>query len=349
MEIGSEFHANSVPRGTNTYIELANWSKRYVLSGRTGLHLIAEEIKPRVAHILLPDYCCGSMIAPFVSQGFRISFYSAFDLERVTVDDAADAVLIMDYFGFLSTKTSAFAKQLRELAKIVILDATQTAFSHSPAYAFADYIVVSYRKWFDSLCAAVYSRCGFATTERTAGHPLYVDTWRQAASLKAQYVKRGEGDKQQFLSLYAKANSFLDTQYRALSADDLEIDVAECADSAFVRDRRRTNAKILMDEVKRLEKRYDIRLMYSDMQDEDCPLFVPILVEEQKRADIRAELSKNHVYCPCHWPIDYRYPYQETCYHKGEISLICDQRYGDEEIQFQIMALRRALDASNRI
>lgn len=45
--------------------------------------------------------------------------------------------------------------------KILIVDATQTAFSRLATYPLADYIFVSYRKWTDCLCAAVYAKKDF--------------------------------------------------------------------------------------------------------------------------------------------------------------------------------------------
>ena len=82
MEIGSEFSTRSISFGENEYFQLSSYPKRYVLSGRTGLYLIAEELKTKFLNISLPDYCCGSMIAPFVKQGFHVSFYPAFDLNN---------------------------------------------------------------------------------------------------------------------------------------------------------------------------------------------------------------------------------------------------------------------------
>lgn len=343
MEIGSEFHSNSVLGGMNEYSELSDYPKRYVLSGRTGLHLVAEELKTYVKHISLPDYCCGSMIAPFVTQGFQVSFYQSFDLPNVSIDEAVDAVLVMDYFGFVSAETFLFARRCKKEGKTIIVDATQTAFSHSQTYQLADYIVVSYRKWFDSLSGVVYSKDGFSTPEYLMEHHLYVNSWRDAARLKEKYVIYAEGEKQKFLTLYSNANRCLENDYQGMRANDTEIEVMMRANSMQLRYKRKENARILIDGVKRLSNYYDIKLLFSEMREEDCPLFVPILLDEQERTFIRSELIKNRIYCPCHWPKDTRYPYQETIYHNMELSLICDQRYGVVEMKKQLAALNHAL------
>ena len=56
MEIGSEFSENSISFGENKYFSIVDYPKRYVLSGRTGLHLIAKELKASVENISLPNY-----------------------------------------------------------------------------------------------------------------------------------------------------------------------------------------------------------------------------------------------------------------------------------------------------
>lgn len=346
MEMGSEFSANSSRRGRNEYVDLCRYPKRYVLSGRTGLHIIAGELSPAISRIWMPDYCCGSMIAPFVAQGFQVSFYAAFEWEQMEIDANAGAVLIMDYFGYLSEQTVAFARRCKEAGMTVIADATQTAFSRSTLYDMADFVVCSYRKWLDCLCAVVYSKNGFRHSSETDEHPAYNETWRKAATLKERYIRTGEGDKQEFLNLYARANHELSESYMGYAANAAEVAVMESADSAFIRTVRRENACYLMEQMQKLSETSDVQLLFDTMGTEDCPLFVPILLNVTHRTAIRGELTANGIYCPVHWPIDGRYPYEETAYHKQELSLLCDQRYGMDEMKRQVSVLAHALAAS---
>lgn len=346
MEIGSEFSTNSAPAGENKYLSLCSAPSRFVLSGRTGLSLIAEELRPLVSNIALPDYCCASMVAPFVAQGFHVSFYGALDPEVPSISSKAQAVLIMDYFGFLSPGTMALVSKCKQDGKLVIVDATQSAFSHSPAYEQADYVVVSYRKWLDSLCAVVYSKNGFHTPAYTEEHPTYGETWRNAAERKHRYLTCSEGKKDVFLEEYAKANRSLETDYAGYRAAASEITRLQKADSSYIRDRRRENAAFLMGEVKRLSAVSDVQLLFEELGSEDCPLFVPILLKEPQRSALRKEFIQNSIYCPIHWPIDPQSPHRETSYHKRELSLICDQRYGPEDMKRQASILSRILTAS---
>lgn len=333
LEIGSEFMTDSFKRGKNEYCYLVNYPKRYVLSGRTGLYLIAQELlNGGISSVALPAYCCGSMVAPFVDAGFSISFYSGDDLSR------AKAVLIMDYFGFLNSKTVEYAIKCCDAGVKVIVDATQTAFSRSRTYDYADYIVVSYRKWLDCLCAAVYSKKGFGTPEYTLEKNEYVERWRNAAKKKRDFLENGKGNKQDFLDMYAQANHMLAIDYIGYRACDSEIEKFENCDSHYIREMRRKNANIL---IQGLSAKIDV--MIDHMSEEDCPLHVPVLFETEKRARIRKLLIHESIYCPCHWPIDEQYPHQRTVYHDNEMSLICDQRYSEKDMLREVTAVFEAI------
>lgn len=346
MEIGSEFSTRSALPGKHEYLPLCRFPSRNVLSGRTGLRLVAEEICACVSHIALPDYCCGSMVAPFAEEGFQVTFYPALTPEPPALGREVQAVLIMDYFGFLSQSTQAFVSACKQAGKIVIVDATQTAFSFSPAYEMADYVIVSYRKWLDCLCAVVYSQDGFHTPAYSQKHPTYTQIWRHAAELKQRYLTCGEGAKEVFLAEYANANHALSEDYAGYEPAASELAVLQQVDSSHLRKRRRENAAILMNAVRQLPSRSGVQLLFEELGDEDCPLFVPILLEEPKRSLLRKELIQNSIYCPIHWPIDSRYPYKQTRYHTQELSLICDQRYGPEDMHRQASLLSRFLTVS---
>lgn len=331
-EIGSEFFTGSYHKGVNEYKTLINYPMRYVLSGRTGLYLIASELKEQqITSIEIPSYCCGSMVAPFVDAGFLVSFYEEFETPK------ARAILIMDYFGFLKTETADYAKKCQKAGVKIIIDATQTAFSRFPTYDYADYIVVSYRKWLDCLCAVVYSRNGFLTSEYVKENLEYVEIWRTAAEAKRHYIQTGVGCKKDFIELYAKANQLLSDDYIGYKANQREVEILESIDSCSLRRRRRANGLLLLKEL-----HGKVELMFDRMLTEDCPLFIPIILKPEIRMEVREVLIKQNIFCPCHWPVDKRYPHKKTRFHDCELSLVCDQRYGDEDME-------RLADVLNRI
>lgn len=321
-EIGSEYEYGSFKVGKNEYIDLVDCPKRYVLSGRTGLYLVANEIKrKKIDSIALPSYCCFSMIKPFLDLNFKIEFYDKYFLP------STKAILIMDYFGFLSNDTITFAKKCSKNNKIIIVDATQTAFSRSIIYNYANYIIVSYRKWFDCLCSVVYSNSGFKSKEPSKKFDDFEKNWRKASKLKKQYLNNSSISKDTFLDLYALANTQLKENYKNYKASIEEIEKLKKIDTNYIRNRRRKNAEILIKGL----KKYKI-LMFDKLGENDCPLFVPILLEKSKKDKIRDELIKNNVYCPCHWPIESKMFQKKTKYHDEELSLICDQRYNEKDM-----------------
>ena len=322
-EIGSEFMSNSFKYGKNQYINLVDYPKRYVLSGRTGLYLIAQELKMEgEKSIALPAYCCSSMIFPFIESGFDIEFYSENSLP------ISKNILIMDYFGFFSNSTLDFVRYCKKQNKVIIVDATQTAFSKFETYNYSDYMVVSYRKWLDCLCAAVYSKKGFKTEEYLKENIEYTSKWRRASKMKKKYVEECIGEKNEYLDVFKNANRILASDYKEYRASISEIQIFENLDSNFLRDCRRKNAQILIQLLKNTGL-----LMFQEINSEDCPLHVPIVLETVKRNILRKKMISSDIYCPCHWPIDKNSIYIETELHYKEMSLICDQRYSDEDMK----------------
>lgn len=346
FEIGSDFSEGSTKSGTNRYINLIDSEKRYVLSGRTAITHIVEDILSysKFRRVALPEYCCASMIIPFYSKGIEVLFYSSHSKYEELFDNV-EAVLVMDYFGIESDYTLKIAKTCKIKDKLLIVDATQTAFSRLETYNWADYILVSYRKWTDCLCAAVYSKRGFVIKSPKQSNDEYIKSWRKASNMKKEYLLYNQGTKIEFLKLYKIANRLLSEKYNECVAPSNEIEKFETIDSDYLRMSRRSNAAVLMRKIREIiyPKRNDIQFMYKRMNKEDCPLFVPILIEAKRRDEIRQRLIDRTIYCPVHWPIDRRYPYTETRFHENEISLICDQRYDERDMLREVDEVKQAI------
>ena len=73
-------------------------------------------------------------------------------------------------------------------------------------------------------------------------------------------------------------------------------------------------------------------------EDMDCPLFVPIITK--KRNEIRQFLTDNKIYCPVHWP---KPAGCESNLYDTELSLICDQRYSEEDMKRLVEVLLEAV------
>ena len=317
-EIGSEFW--SVP--------LANEENRcfaphteWFLSGRSALDAIIAEIKKSrdVRRAWLPSWCCDSMILPFLKHGLEVKFYPVLFKDGQLVQDVAQAreneiLFLMDYFGYTSSEYEG------RRSGTVIRDVTHSVFSHT--YADADYYFGSLRKW-----------CGFKTGGFAVGlqknelssDGAYVSLRERAMREKHDYMC-GRSESKDFLRIFAQAEEHLETCGSA-GADSEDVSLALHLDIAHMKARRRKNAARLLQTFR------DIAV-FKDVKENDCPLFVPVMIAAEKRDAFRRYLIERQIYLPVHWPISSVHGLDECTkeIYEGEISLVCDQRYDEKDM-----------------
>jgi len=325
-EIGSEFWTTPAQSTDAPVWEKYSGEKRFFLSGRTALHAVIREIlqsKP-CKHAYLPCYCCDSMVAPFLQEGLKVSFYEVSIADGLILqpdpDFSCDIVLTADYFGFTNRVSSVPVNALH------IHDVTHSLLS-SPACLTADYYIGSLRKW-GSVAGAGFA-CKttgtFTTPFFTAENEAYTQLRYQGYALKERFMIADEGDKQVFLSLFGKAEKLLDNDYMGYAADKFSLQIAAGL-SAYAAARKQ-NAACLIQALKSSRL---VQLLWKSLGPNDVPLFVPVLVVKGYRDALRSFLIKNQVYCPVHWPM---HNGQSGILYEQELSLICDQRYTTIDMQ----------------
>ena len=327
-EIGSEFW--DVPAGDNTgegnrlFPEGTAW----YLSGRTALGAVLADIRRRglaCGSAALPAWCCGSMAEPFLRAGIRVEFYPVWFDGRLRQEPRTDCdlLLVMDYFG-----AAGPAPELRGYRGTVIRDETHSLFSarrDDAAYTFG-----SLRKW-----CGVWTG-GFARAKnggalpadsmKNEGAERYVSLRREAMERKRAYLA-GRGGKD-YLALFGEAEALLDTAEGMAQADPRDRELAGRLDARRIREKRRENAEVLRAGLREW-------LMFPDMGEADCPLFVPVLVPGEKRDALRQALTSQEIYCPVHWPAadGLRPDARVRAILGSELSLVCDQRYTPEDME----------------
>lgn len=82
--------------------------------------------------------------------------------------------------------------------------------------------------------------------------------------------------------------------------------------------------------------------IFPTLKDNECPLFVPIMVPGEKRDELRRYLIGKSIYLPVHWPkTNYHKLNSETEYiYDNELSIVCDQRYDEIDMERIIKAIR---------
>lgn len=308
--------------------------------GRTCLYAVLDTLKSSVwGGVLLPDYICSSVAEVPLRIGLPIEHYHITasllpDIdelkEKIKRSDKYLAVVLISYFGIVDLDD--VIKSIRyEYPEIkIIIDDVQDfyGFGHHVDY---DYCFTSYRKWFAVPDGSdVLQKDGILDLKRFDGHSKYA-LYKVAGNLLKNHVEM-VGDSIS-LELIDKGEDEMDKEYR-YACSELGIKLFQRIDTEAVAEKRRNNAKILHDGLNRL----DIRHYYNPKK---VPLFVPILIHNRDR--IRKKLFEENIFVPVHWPvIDIKLQGNNELY-KTELSLICDQRYDEEDMERMLSEIKNAM------
>lgn len=324
-EIGSEFWIEQEPERL-----LTERDGIYALSGRTAIDLILQDIlkKRPVASVYMPAWCCDSMLAPFQSRGVEVMLY---DIRldgglQYLIDEkrTPDIFYVNNYFGYENTVSKEIIAHFREKGSIILYDRT-----HSMLMGWddvqADYSFASIRKWMGVTTGAVLEGIGQIEL-KDYPHTAIKEV---AMKEKFRYLK---GDrsivKQNFLIASGEFGHRLTEDYRNYEMDALSYTLYKQTDFEQMKFQRRTNAGFLHEGL-------DMTFL-SSLTPNATPLFVPVFFNStEERDSIRKKLIDNNIYCPIHWPKNNLVtPAMEVNrIFDTELSLICDQRYGLEEMK----------------
>lgn len=318
-EIGSEFHAVPFEYGHGLTFPRPG---SLTFSGRTAIEAVLSKLSG-VHSALLPSYCCDSMIMPFQNAGLDVSFFNVkWDEElKIELRDTADILLWCNYFGFRN--------EMPDFEGIIIEDITHSLLSEKQCHSRSDYLVASIRKWEPVYCG------GYCSVEVNATVPsIKFESLKSAAMhLKTEYLFDLDKEKKsKFVSLFSESNRWLTEHYSGLSIDPWSREFLSHVDMEKQREKRRENARVIYEGLKG-----KTQFMFP-IQDMDCPLFVPILINNREK--IRKHLIKNEIYCPVHWPNPRDY---KSNIYDMELSLICDQRYGPEDMERIVSVLSEVI------
>ena len=318
-EIGSEFQYMHLENGHGLIYPRPG---SLVFSGRTAIEAVLKKL-PDAHTALLPSYCCDSMIVPFRAAGIDVDFFDVYWDNGLTVkiDKDADILLWCNYFGFRNAMPSFDC--------VIIEDITHSFLSVVSSHSQADYLVASLRKWEPVNCG------GYCSAETDGEEPPdeFVKLKTRAMELKTEYLKELQEEKKAwFLQMFGNSNHWLAENYSGLLIDSYSKNYLEHVDVEKQRRIRRENAKTLYDGLSN-----KVQFMFP-IEDMDCPLFVPILLPNRDK--VRTHLTKKEIYCPVHWP---KPEGCESNIYDMELSLICDQRYGVEDMGRIVSVLQEVI------
>ena len=342
-EIGSEFEwMQGTARGTDITALFRGCDAVLTFSGRGAAAQVIRDIGPR-KKAALPAWCCESMIEPFTRADMEVCFYPVGYEDGLTVDYGAvpedcDILLWMRYFGFSTPEPpQALIDRIHRRGGIVMEDCTHSLLDKAPVRPFSDYAVCSLRKWFPLLSGgiAIKKSDTFRTGALPAPPEEYTALRLEAMRKKKAYIDAGHtGDKQAFLDLYGRANVWLRENWQGLGMDDISAAILAATDIGAVRQTRQRNARVLYEGLRDCP---GVKLLF-DLCPADAPLFVPVFMENAARTVLRQALIHEAVYCPVHWP---RPEGCDSPLYDGELSLICDQRYTEEDMHRIVQVIQQ--------
>lgn len=328
-EIGSEFWDVPVcEKKHNVFPETVQW----FLSGRSALQSIVSELKG-CHSVAVPSWCCDSIIKPFVDAGYDIQFYSVYWMNGLIqkIDLDCDVLFLMDYFGY-----SVISPDLGCYKGIVIRDVTHSIFSST--YSDANYYFGSLRKWC-GFWTGGFAWCsdGHKLTINNTGDSGYVALRENAMQQKAEYIEGKRTDKN-YLKTFEQAENVLES-VGFVSAAERDVKNARQLDVEYIREQRKKNAEVL-------RKSFFDWLIFPQKKENDVPMFVPILVPNGKRNELRKYLIQNKIYCPIHWPLSTYHELDDEMkvLYENELSLVCDQRYSENDMLRVVKAIKEFME-----
>lgn len=337
MEIGSEYweYEGELKKDNARFWNLGK-DTEFVLSGRTAIFYILKNIllEKNVKKAYLPSYSCKSMEIAFIDLGIEVEYYDVYFNENlkynIDLENDSDIFFAMNYFGYSETNMEEYIKKFKEKGKIVIEDITHSILSKKRYSEYSDFLIASLRKWFpiSSGAIAVNMKKVFNLKLSENTNEKLVTLKDLAMENKRNYINRFEEnnildnqkDKDIFLKQYSESNKILENDYQNYKIDENSYKILMGIDIEEIIKKRRENAKLIY---KKLTKNLNIKFLVNNFKEDDCLLFVPIILNHKTRDNLRKVLIKNKVYLPVHWPQEKKI---NNIFDK-ELSLICDQRY----------------------
>ena len=343
-EIGSYFwldrQKNGSPAGEISWLPSTEDSC-FTFSGRNAIDLVLRDILKEhvVKKVYAPSYCCVSMLQAFFDRGLTVGFYevgieNGRFIYEMPKTDSNTIVLIMSYFGLRVDEAHEVIQKMHENGAIVIEDVTHSLLSGKPFSEYSDYLVASLRKWFAVPTGGwAGKRQGLIADKPTMDSNHAVEEKVAAMYEKYDYLTGKIESKEKFLLANAKFDNDLIHVDRMLRMDDTSLGILKKTDVNNTVKSRRENVKVLLNGLKDMT---DVLTVPEVNLDIDTPLFLPIFMKTENRDKLRRYLIEKGIYCPIHWP---EVMGASVGIRANELSLICDQRYSEGDMQAIIEAV----------
>ena len=295
-------------------------------SGRAAMELALKDAAETrdIAKAYVPAYCSLSLLQALVRLEIDYDFYDVLWKNgqpnyRVNKHKACDLVILMPYFGAGQEQIKAIARHFHKRGVLVIEEITHALTAQPAEYENVDYLVASLRKLLPVASGGWLGKNGGELTVRPniEGEEA-AEQCLTAMEEKAAYLAGETEDKVPFLEKFSRFESSLVQMDCLTCIDSQSAEYLETVSMEEVSARREENAAFLEKELSTIPE-------ITILAHSPAPLYFPILLEHEKRNQLKAYLENNGVYPKVTWAERVGAP---AGIRGQELSLIVDQRYG---------------------
>ncbi|XME02214.1 hypothetical protein QYZ88_016295 [Lachnospiraceae bacterium C1.1] len=307
--------------------------------GRTCLYAILDAVKSKVGGVLLPDYMCSSVVEVPLRLGIPIKHYHINtnsllpDISGIKGElkkGETIAIVLITYFGMIDLDSTIIEINSNFPNTIIIVDDVQNYYGFGNHIDY-DYCFTSYRKWFSVPDGADIMQNNKKNMMEVYSQKNEYAIYKASGNLLKNHVDM-IGDKIS-LELIEKGENMMDEEYR-FGCSEIGSKLLKRVDTELTAKKRIKNANTLHEGLLKL----GIKHLYNA---DRVPLFIPIMVYNRNK--IRKALFSENIFSPIHWPNKDAKIQGSNELYETELSLICDQRYNEEDMERILRGIENAV------
>lgn len=332
IKIGGEFEIN--PESLKGFLDFKPDASSFLFSsGRSALQAILKFTKNKPSFIYLPYYICSSVVSACKNEGYKIIFYELDDNFLFPINDIANikknsALLTVNYFGFVNDNPLIKRIKRQRPDITIISDQVQSFWTYKDTLA--DFAFTSLRKHFAIPDGALVhsNRKDWKPEKQIKENGFY---W---AKLLASFLKNEKVDDNIYLKFFEEGERLLDEERSITKGSGYAQFLLSVAELNLIKEQRLRNTK----KVYELGNKIGLDFVFQYAEN-IVPLVVPILVKN--RDEVRKKLFNKNIFLPVHWPLEAFNSISARTREitNSELSLVIDQRYSEEEMNYQIRNL----------
>ena len=340
-EIGSEFSLSADRDFYFKRLREIGKSNLFLRCGRDALGFVADLITMRSAVILMPAYCCDSMVKPFEIRGWNVVYYPVNSDLSVDVSHLLsaydsyhpDILLIMNFFGLSNTKETAVQIKIKWPNINIIEDITHTLFDFEKSFTTqVDFYVGSIRKWMGITDGAMVISTKTQMSLLDYRESDYINLRQKGLDLKEAYNHSGDPSiKLQFRKMLSDAESTLQDGKKPFLISPDSHSMLDNLNVGSLKNSRKGNASFLLQLLKTIPG-----INYPGNIDQILtitPFSIPVLINNRNM--VQKKMAEKGVYAALLWPLTKKakeISSVATLMENKMLSIPVDQRYNASDM-----------------